>query len=276
MSQHNIKIVHFGEKLDILLMTGKVAKTPAEFARRYGVSQDHLSRMRSGQRTVPRALMAKIEMDIGLSMAQWTSSVEDFANALGVKQEYKQEAGGFDFATRIRDRRAVEIIFRQIAGCWYSYYYSVSRFDKPLVSRDVLYVRRINNDGFIECDLQDGYFAYSGVLFSSGQHLYLFMEKTGIFNEIISYIVNVPDRFPPILSGIILCVSGGVEKQKIYAPSASRVTFRFVGPIGSDAEKNATPGYLDPASGSESHVDIFADIDNTILGSTVPFALQVR
>ncbi|KAA3595826.1 MAG: hypothetical protein DWQ06_16540, partial [Calditrichaeota bacterium] len=216
-----------------------------------------------------------------------------FGQSLGLSsQEVSKIIGiripGIDFSSRITDKRMIKDIHRTIKGYWYSYYYSVSRLGERFVSRDLCIIKEINDDGFIDCEIIDNYFHYVGVCFPIKGKLYFFLEKDKLFNEIIVYTTNLPDRTPPILNGVILCLSGGVDDMSSY-PCASKTTFRYIGKkeeipdlfnIGElsidDYMRKNMPAYLIPEKDTEpENIEVYKTINNHIGENAVPFALRM-
>jgi hypothetical protein len=155
----------------------------------------------------------------------------------------------------------------------------------------VLWVKRVNEDDFIEVELDDTHFRYVGWCVPVSGQLYFVMEKVRILNEIIVYATNYPDREPPILFGIILCTSGGVKNRTAY-PSAARVAFRHIGTSEELAEKYEQKDlnilyelltkkyarYIDPGDGAidDETREIFSQIKNVIPENAVPMALRME
>jgi len=82
-------------------------------------------------------------------------------------------------------------------GFWQSFYYSVSKLDRIAVRQDIMHVKRVNEDGFIECDLKDSHCLYVGWGFPiTNAKFYLVLEKEGLFDEIIIAVLVNPEKSP--------------------------------------------------------------------------------
>ncbi len=295
MSVHNLTIPDFGNKLELLLRTGaKDIRTASELSKRLDIGPDILSRMKKGTRTVPQHVFSKLCQIYDIDDSTWFSDLNSFGRDLGLTpQKVSIITGaripGIDFSSRITDKRMIGDIYEVIKGYWYSYYYSVSRLGDKLVSKDLCIIKNINDDGFIECEIIDNYFKYVGVCFPIKGMLYFILEKDDLFNEIIVYATNLPDRTPPKLNGVVLCLSGGVDEMSAF-PCASKVVFRYIGKdeeiqnlfdIGDetadDYMRKNIPAYLDPEIDTEpENLDVYREIDNHIPRDTVPFALRMK
>lgn len=295
MSVHNLSIPDFGGKLDILIKTGaKDIRTASQLSKLLNIGPDVLSRLKKGTRTVPQRVFAELCKIYEIDESAWFSDLNSFGHSLGLTpQKVSILTGarmpGIDFSSRITDTRMIGDIHETIKGYWYSYYYSVSRVGEKYVSRDLCIIKDINEDGFFECEIVDNYFSYVGVCFPIKGMLYFILEKDELYNEIIVYATNLPDRKPPKLNGVILCLSGGVDEMSAY-PSASKVAFRYIGrnedipsmfdvqeePIESYMKKNM-PAYLKPEEDTEpENIEVYKAIDNCISAESIPFALRAK
>jgi hypothetical protein len=201
--------------------------------------------------------------------------------------------GGLDFRSRIRDTAALRDLFELIEGYWYSYYFSVSRTDTVQVSKDLFTVISLTEAGLIECRIEDGAFTYLGWGFPiQGNHMYFILEKDKLLNEVIVYVTNRPDRQPPKLYGIIMCLSGGIEDDEMHQyPCAAKVAFRYLGKedavretyklkpnIDVHAFLKAKASYVDPRGKDldDEERQIFKVISNVIPAGQVPSALRMQ
>lgn len=133
---------------------------------------------------------------------------------------------------------------------------------------------------------------YLGSCFPIKNHLFIILEKDKIFNEIIVYSTNLPDRNPPKLYGIILCDSSGTETV-VSTPCAAKVMFRFLGRTDEEIrqrynigkrEKNVeeylkriVPKYIFPEEETDPEIkQILSDISNTIEVGSIPSALRMQ
>ncbi len=260
---------------------------------------DYVRRLMAGTRPLSdlhrRAIagLLGLEIDFGLSARELASELGlsrvETARALGAA------APGLDLTSRTADRLQMHRLQSLVAGYWECVYWSVSETREPAVSRDLCVMGELDVDNYVQCRIFDGRFQYSGVVFPVVQHLYFVLEKERIFNEVIFYITNCPDRTPPSLRGVIGCLSGGGNDSRSY-PCASKVAFRYLGrtaqevrevypeaPEGEaaldDFLRRAVPRYLSRAEvqggglGEAARREIAA-IDNAIGPDAVPFALR--
>lgn len=286
----------FAAKLDLLLKSDRGdVRTTSRLVGRLGVHKDYLSRLRGGSRPVTEEILLKLCDIFEMSQRDWFDDLDTFGSRLGFSRRQsalitKRPLPGFDFASRIQDPRLVSSIFNVVSGYWASYYYSVSRLNRRWICRDLVVMRRLNEDGFIECSVCDPSFRYDGLCFPIKSHLYLMLEKAHLYNEIIVYAMTLPDRQPPSLFGIILCLSGGVDESHSY-PCAAKVVFRYLGKTGDlrrhyglaeseDVEAflvREIPKYLDPedADADPALKEVVGDISNVVGESRVPAALRM-
>jgi hypothetical protein len=302
----SLQISHFGEKLELLVRSGKTSfRRVSDIARAIdNIGTDYFSRIKGGSRRVPERVFIKIvelTKESGLIAADWYDDVHTFGNKLGLTlRQIQQITGtvlpGIDFHSRNRDRNNINNIHKLIKGYWESFYYSVSTFDVPRISHDLLIIDDVDDSGFIKCQIIDASFTYTGVCFPiQSNHLYFILEKDGIYDEIIAYMTNRPERTPPILNGVILCSSGGVQDM-VPVPCAARVAFRYLGNTQSSIEKvlphfklldgkdlresliQSIPSYINPNEINKDHryYEVKKVIDNEILRDQLPFALRME
>lgn len=290
----HIPVPDLGAKIDLLLRTErKGIRSNSALSRLLEIEADYLSRLKNGTRVLTEKKFLELCDTFDVTQKEWFEELEVFGERLGFSR--KQIASisgkplpGIDFLSRIRDKGIVNGIFDMIEGYWESFYYSVSRTDKRVISSDLLIVRRINDDEYIDCEIIDGSFTYSGWCFPIKSHLYFILEKVPLFTEIIVYATNLPDRQPPRLYGVILCLSGGVEETSSY-PSAAKAAFRYIGndekarkkynidPSENveDFLKKTIPRYIDPEEEKDEETKkIFKIIANNII--RIPFALRMK
>lgn len=269
------------------------------FTAALNVNSDYATRVLRGQRPLTDKHKGALEEALGLRI-DYELSEREFAATLGISRKIASKSvgdmsPGLDLTARTSDRTAVSRIQDLVGGYWESVYWSVSNTRQQAVSRDLCIIGDVDDNGYIECRIIDGHFEYSGVIFPVIQHLYFILEKDRFFNEVIFYVTNLPDRTPPLLRGIIGCLSGGVNDSLSY-PSASKVAFRYLGRTCRDVQSiypdapsvegelehfltEAVPAYLtrdDIESGalSDSALAEIAAIDNTLTPDSVPFALR--
>lgn len=288
---NRLSIPDFGSKLELLLASKRSKiRTHNQLSQLLRIGYDYLMRIKNGTRTLSEENFVTLCDTFQLTQEQWFLDLETFGRVLSfsrmqVAQLTKSPLPGIDFSSRIRDRRIVDGVFHLIEGYWESFYFAVSH-DRHCIARDLCIMRRVNDDCFIECEIIDHDFTYAGHCFPIKNHLYLMCEKTKIFNEIIVYVTNLPDRIPPKLFGLILCLSGGVEGTR-SVPSAAKIAFRYLGKDESalrehfaiapevDVEtylRRTIPKVVDPCHEPDP---LFAEISNAIATDAVPFALQM-
>jgi|SRR6185295_1335675 len=293
---HNITVPDLGDKIDLLLRSdGSPVRTGTQLSNELDISPDYLSRLKSGTRILTEELFGRLCEVFTIKQKEWFDDVDLFGKRLGFSRKQisiitRNPLPGIDFASRIRDKKLISDIFDVICGYWESYYFSVSKIDKKVVSRDLCIVRSVSDDEYIECEVIDGAFIYKGWCFPIKGHLYFILEKEKLYNEIIVYVTNLPDRQPPKLYGIILCISGGVD-ETITFPSAAKVAFRYIGKdtdsvrkqLGIDSSldveeylKQTIPRYIDPDTEDDDELKrLFTEIANEIPADKIPFALRM-
>ena len=228
---------------------------------------DYFTRIKNGTRPLSESVFLKLSSVFGIEQRRWFDDIDAFGEYLGYSRfEISSITGfvlpGIDFHSRIKDRDTVGKIYGVIQGYWECFYYSVSKLDQVLISRDLVQIERLGQDMYMSCTVHDRFFSYKGVCFPIKNHLCFALEKDRHFNEIIFYLTNLPDRDPPKLNGIILCLSGGVDEFSTY-PAASYVAFRY---IGSDRETIAKHY----PSLREGDSDLLADLREIIPGYVEP------
>jgi hypothetical protein len=211
------------------------------FQKALGCEPDYARRLLGGTRQLREVHRKTICELLGLGEIDFNLAPREFAVQLGLSRRdatslLVKGRGGIDFASRVADRRSVQQLFELIQGYWETYQWSVSKLTQQAISRELCVVDEIDDDNFIQCRLIDVNFTYSGVIFPMLQHLYFFMEKDRLFDEVAVNITNRPDRTPPVLRGIALCLSGGVDEMHSY-PSAGKISFRYLGRNSGDVRQ---------------------------------------
>jgi hypothetical protein len=292
----NVHVEDLGRKILLLLESEKGSvRSQQELICTLQIGKDLFSRLMSGTRVLSEDKFLKLCEIFDLKREEWHVALSLFGERLGFsRHQIALISGtpipGIDFASRIDDRDQVNATFNVIAGFWESYYYSVSKISELVVSRDLLIIKRVNEDNFIECEIDDSIFRYTGWCFPTGRHLYFVLEKSKLFDEIIVYTTNRPDRMPPKLYGIILCLSGGVDETNAY-PCAAKVIFRYLGSEAAvrehyglnkkqnvvEALRKSIPGYVSPNDErlDEESQQIIKDISNVVDPSVIPSALRM-
>lgn len=266
-----------------------------------GCELDYVRRLMNGTRQLRESHRRTIGELLGLKQIDFNISLREFAVQMGLSRQKATSLlvkghGGIDFASRTVDRHAVQQLFELIRGYWETYQWSVSKLGEQAVSRELCIIEELDENCFIQCRLIDVNFSYAGIVFPMLQHVYFMMEKERLFDEISFYITNRPDRTPPVLRGIALCLSGGVDEIHSY-PSAGKVSFRYLGrdadgvrqfyrdaPKSRDAlEKHLarlvaryiTRHEIDELAKDDPIRLQIARINNEIPPTAVPFALRV-
>jgi hypothetical protein len=264
------------------------------FCKAIGCDPDYARRLLKGSRPLRDNHRDKIRSLLGLPMLDLDVSARDLAVIFGLSRERTEELlspnfGVFDFASRTADHRSARQLFGLIGGYWELIFWSFSRRDEQAVSRELLIVDRIDPNNLLRCRVTDVNFAYSGVIFPVLQHLYIFMEKDRLYDEVVVYLTNRPDRAPPVLRGITLGLSGGVDELHAF-PTASKVAFRFLGRTAQEVRRHypdapeaflatkivcyLTRNELDQMPPEEKARLQVARIDNRIEPDAVPFVLR--
>jgi len=288
-------IPNLGEKITLLLHSGRSeVQSEAALLKELKIGKDYLSRLKSGTRVIADEKLQQLSEIFRIPPPDWYLPLAQFGEKISISRfQVASITGahlpGIDFDSRNSDARRIASLFRIIEGYWESYYYSVSKVGQILVSRDLLVVQRVTPDNFIECEIIDGSFTYTGWCFPIPNHLYFILEKKDLLNEIIVYVTNLPERQPPRLYGVILCLSGGVDEVH-SCPAAAKVAFRYLGNDDAMRRKHGlgpaedvpafmaqhVPTYIDPAEKHDVETrEILDVISNIVVPGTIPSALRV-
>lgn len=295
MGEH-VRVPDLGAKLDLLLRSGRYGiQSNAKLSEALGIGQDYLSRLRGGTRILTEENFLRLCKIFDLEQRVFLDDLETFGKRCGFTRREvalvtRNPLPGIDFSSRVKDERHTEELFEVIGGYWESFYFAVSKTEEQSISRDLFIVRGIRDDGYIDCEIEDGHFRYKGWCFPIKSHLYMILEKDRLFNEIIVYATNLPDRTPPRLFGLILCLSGGVHETSSY-PCAAKVIFRYIGRDDKEIRSKygikrsqqvedylvkEIPRYLNPTDEIDADTrKIFQDISNSIPEDLLPFALRM-
>lgn len=258
------------------------------------ISESYARQIMSGSKTPTEKLKTLVVQAAGLDPRYWEMTPSAFGTAIGLT-DYQIatilniEMVGINFRSQLKDKSQVHDIFDVTEGVFFSYYYSVSNFERRMVCRDVFQVIRIDEFGQIRVRLADGYFDYSGLCIPIRNHLYYMLEKDSGMDEIVVYCTNLPNYHNRNQFGIILCNSVNIDKrQSSFFPAASKVYFSFLGRTFEDVSQTLDEtisgfddmrkfaGYIDEADpdalGPTTLEDI-SNINNVIPEDKVPFAL---
>lgn len=292
-------IEQLSEKIELLMRSDRAnIRNQKQLADKLGIEPDYLSKIKGNNRSLSNEVFLRLCGAFSINQRDMFDELEIFGRKLGFTRNQVQKitgglTPGIDFSSRIKDSRMVSEIFDILEGYWESYYYSVSKVEEKVISKDLLYIDSLEDDLYINCKIIDGAFTYVGHCFPIKTHLYFILEKQRLSNEIIVYTTNLPDREPPKLDGVILCLSGGIDETVSY-PSAAKVAFRYLGKNAEEIKSfypeisgcdenlltelsNLVPGYLDPeTSESTRNLEIINTIDNSLSINDIPFALRMK
>jgi len=310
MTDDIIEVLDLGKKISLLLSNGfhqittatKLAdKSSRADIKKSGLNTSEISRFRT--RGDNRININKFK---GLCAAYpqipeqlWHQPLEIFAQelelsffekpALTMRSPHQPQIPmmGIDFKSRIKDKELLERRFEIMKGYWEVFNYSISIKYKKCITYDILELKKLTEDGFIEC-LTYGYnYQYHGHCFFVGSITYFMMEEYNLLNEIAIIMTNAPDRsIHPLLSGIVMFLSGG-SHELVSIPSAAKILLRHVGSIHNVKEKYAINGNFsipEMIEKIEEKInldttqlsDILPLIDNHIPQDAVPYALRAK
>ena len=295
----HVIIEDLADKISLLIKSERTAiRHTNDLVFAMNIGKDWVSRLIAGNRRLTEDKFLLLCKAFGTPQATWFMPTVQFGIELGfsryqINQITKKYVPGIDFGSRIKDPNIVQQTYETMRGYWESFYFSVSKFDRVVVSRDYLIVKKVNEDLYIECEIIDRNVIYAGWCFPIKGLLYFMLEKEKILNEILFYCTNLPERQPPRLLGTISCVSGGVDTIGAK-PAAAKCAFRYLGrdadvrnkyKLADDVnvreyliQKNIDEDYyVDPAApdlDSETKA-IFASISNVVAPAAIPSALVV-
>lgn len=270
-------------KIDVDFLTSKA-----------GISDSYARQIMSGSKAPTEKLKNLVVQEAGLDPRYWELTPSAFGTAIGltdyqIATVLNIEMVGINFRSQLKDKSQVHDIFDVTEGVFFSYYYSVSNFEKRMVCRDVFQVIRIDEFGQIRVRLADGYFDYSGMCIPIRNHLYYMLEKDSGMDEIVVYCTNLPNYHNRNQFGIILCNSVNIDKrQSSFFPAASKVYFSFLGnsfedvsrtlgePITCFDDMRKFAGYIDetePDTLGPTTLEDISNINNLVTSEKVPFAL---
>lgn len=272
-----------GSQIDIDFLTSKAS-----------ISDSYARQILSGSKAPTQKLKALVVQAADLDPRYWDLTPSAFGTAIGltdyqIATVLNIEMVGINFRSQLKDKNQVNDIFGVTKGIFFSYYYSVSNFEKRMVCRDVFQVIQIDEFGQIRVRLVDGYFEYSGLCIPIRNHLYYMLEKDSGMDEIVVYCTNVPNYHNRNQFGIILCNSVNIDKrQSSFFPAASKVYFAFLGEtfddvsqrlgeqISSFKDMRKFAGYIDetePDTLGPTTLEDIGNINNLVNEDKVPFAL---
>ena len=259
-----------------------------------GISESYAKQITSGSKAPTEKIKSLVVQASGIDRRHWELSPSAFGTAIGltdyqIASVLNIEMVGINFRSQLKDKGQIQDIFDATEGVFFSYYYSVSNFERRMVCRDVFQVVCIDDFDQIRVRLADGYFEYSGLCIPIRNHLYYMLEKDSVMDEIVVYRTNLPNYYNRNLFGIILCNSVNMEKrQHSFFPAASKVYFSFLGrtfedvsktlgePISCFDDMRKFTGYIDETKPDTLGPTTFEDIshiNNLIANDKIPFAL---
>ena len=144
-------------KIDLDFLTGKA-----------GISDSYARQIMSGSKAPTEKIKTLVVREAKLDPRYWELTPSAFGTAIGltdyqIATVLNIEMVGINFRSQLKDKSQVQDIFDVTEGVFFSYYYSVSNFERRMVCRDVFQVIRIDEFGQIRVHLIDGYFDYSGL-----------------------------------------------------------------------------------------------------------------
>ncbi len=293
----SVKVPDLGCKIDLLLH--QTGLTDLALREQLDMSSDYYSRLKNGSRTATPEIFENLKkiLDPKSQIDFWNDELEAFGRRLGLS---RREVGyicnrpvpGIDFTPRIKDPEHVQRILKVLHGFWEITYFSASDTNLA-VERKLLNISKMNDDGFIECvafGVPEGQEHYRGWCYPTNYHLYAILEDVRLFSEIIFGVLNLPDRTPPVLRGVFLGVSGGIDPAALgFIPCAARVIWRHLGnemklaaELGCKADeveerlKKKIPLHCNPAElTNPDDLKILGQISNFVPLNSRPFALRM-
>jgi hypothetical protein len=268
------------------------------FQRALGCDLDYARRLLGGSRRlrprhvgVIRELLQIGDLDLELSPRELAIELDLPRSANRVLRQ-----PGLDFLSRTNDRRAVAQLFGLVEGYWQQTWWSFSKTNEQALGVGLCRIEAIDENSFITCRIYDVHESFSGIIFPVLNHLYFILEKDKLFDEIVVCITNRPDRAPPVLRGICLGLSGGLDEMH-SGPAAGKMAFRYLGKTATDMQAEfgdmpdepeleqhlvrTVPRYVSKSEvarltpGELSRLQINR-LDNTVAADAAPFALRVR
>ncbi|QIL02612.1 hypothetical protein G7078_07295 [Sphingomonas sinipercae] len=273
-----------------------------EFQKALGCDLDYARRLLNGTRLLRERHRELIRELLRLPTLDFDATPRDIAVQLNLssKDALSVMSGGLpglEFAARTRDLTALSRLSDLVSGYWELVFWSFSRTDTQALSRELCVIERPDEAGLLPCTVHDVNFTYRGVVFPVMSHLYFMVEKEHLFDEVVVYLTNRPERAPPVLRGISLGLSGGVDEIRSH-PTASRCTFRYLGRTAADVRirfpeapddetdlldflRREVPRYLTQAELAELSTEQLAALqvsrlDNSVPPNAIPFVLQAK
>lgn len=177
---------------------------------------------------------------IGLLVKEY---LEQHPNAAKYRKQRKYKIAspilGGDFFSREKDSKKIKGLFECISGYWEVFFYPTSSVNR--VTRDVLFVKCINDFGYIDCAKYGHIYNYEGFCFQVANeypHLYVVLDtQMEEFPEITFFLLTLPPiRFlrskgckPPNIYGIYVAISVYNLGNNLAGPAATKVGLRYLG-----------------------------------------------
>ena len=254
---------------------------------------DYAKRLLAGSRRLSARHIALIQRLLDQPDLDLFASANRIAADLGLPRSAlatDDSRPAIDFHSRSDDGRAIRSLFDLIKGYWELAFWSFSRKDKPLISRELCIVDEVGESGLIACRIIDVNFTYSGSIFPVSGHLYFMLEKDRLYDEVMVLVTNRPDRVPPVLRGINVGLAGGVDDLYSY-PCAGRIAFRYLGATSEDVCRarpelkaddpnfeqrlaDSICRYVDPDDLREGDWPSLHHISNRVDADQLPFVLR--
>ncbi len=303
MNDPIIELIDLGEKISLLLNHGfNQIKKATKLAEKSGLNESEISRFRN--RRDNRINSNKFN---GLCNAYpqipeqlWHQPFEIFAQEIGLSSFQKPALAmlptnqpqiplmGIDFQSRIKDREFLERRFEIMKGYWEIFSYSISVRKKPYIIYNILEIKKLNENGYIECLMPYGDFNYYGYCFFVSNTTYFILEEINLLNEILFFATNSPERnINPILNGIMIGLTGG-SSELIAIPSAAKISLHHIESLnfikekykltndGSSIKEIIKKIRLILNSDTTQLNDILPLIDNHVPQDAIPFALRAK
>lgn len=303
MNDPIIEVIDLGEKISLLLNHGfNKIKKATTLAEKSGLNESEVSRFRTrgDNRINTNKFKGLCNIYPQIPEQLWHQPFEIFAQEMGLSSFQKPALAmpptnqpqiplmGIDFKSRIKDREFLERRFEIMKGYWEIFSYSTSIREKSCVSYNILEIKELNQNGYIECLAPYGDFNYYGYCFFVSNTTYFILEEINLLNEIIFFATNSPDRtINPILNGIKIALTGG-SSELVAIPSATKISLRHIESLNFIKEKYklTNDGYSIKEiikkirsilnSDITQLNDILPFIDNHVPQDAVPYTLRAK
>lgn len=298
-----IEVIDLGRKISLLLQNRfNQIKTAARLAEESELNESEVSRFRTrGDNRININKFNRLCNTYPQIPEQlWHQTFEIFAQEIGLSSFQKPALAmlpsnqsqiqlmGIDFQSRIKDRNILEKRFEIMKGYWEIFCHSISVTKKSHIIYNLIEIKKINENGYIECSASYGRFNYNGYCFFIAGSTYFILEEINLLNEIVFIITNSPDRnINPILNGILVGLTGG-SFELVAIPSAARIALRHINSLDMVKEKykidNSNISIREMIEQIRENInsditqlnDILPLIDNHVSQDAVPYALRAK